>query len=246
MRKIKLGKTVFDLGTLDELVDDLFNSLIAGDLQTVITPNLDMWFRIQASNKYDALIQGFTKVIPDGMPIANALTRLSGNDQSRVAGSDLLPSMISKMRGSAAHFCFVGGPTGVARKCSDIANSNGLIGSFLEAPMNLLGDAKSQEKLIMNVLEVDFDVLVLGFGFPLQELLCNKISKKRGRGIYLNVGMALLYLSGEKSRSPKFLQVIGLEWLFRLLSEPVRLFKRYVVVGPRAYLFLRKESRRPC
>lgn len=244
MEKLSLGKVTFDLCTLEELIINISDSISARTLQTVITPNLDMWYRIQNTSQYDCLIREFTKVIPDGMPIARALTRISGVHQSRVTGSDLLPSLILKMQGSGVHFCFIGGPPEVAKKCADIASAYGLVGSYLNAPMNLLGNSVSQKKLVEQVLEIDFDVLVLGFGFPLQEILSNNISKIRGSGIYLNVGMALLYLSGKKTRAPRILQRSGLEWLFRLLSEPIRLFHRYVISGPKAYILLRRKSRK--
>jgi N-acetylglucosaminyldiphosphoundecaprenol N-acetyl-beta-D-mannosaminyltransferase len=244
MNNVLLGKVLFQTGNMEELVKELKDSVEEMGLETVITPNLDMWYRIQKSTKYDDLVGRFTKTIPDGMPIARAISKISGKKQSRIAGSDLLPRLIVELQNSGRRICFVGGPKGVAEKCSEMSKTFGLLGSFVDSPMGLLQSHEKQEDLISRIVQIDFDVLVLGFGFPLQEILTDKISRRRGRGLYLNIGMALLYLSGDRARAPKWMQMLGLEWLFRLTSEPTRLFRRYVLDGPRAYFCLRNLARK--
>lgn len=73
-------------------------------------------------------------------------------------------------------------------------------------------------------------------GAPQQEMIAYAIAQHGGaRGVGLCVGAALDFLSGTRQRAPKWMQSLGLEWLHRLLSEPGRMWKRYLVTGPRVF-----------
>jgi UDP-N-acetyl-D-mannosaminuronic acid transferase (WecB/TagA/CpsF family) len=66
--------------------------------------------------------------------------------------------------------------------------------------------------------------------------LCGEIQLKGATGVGLCIGASLEFLTGAKRRAPLWLQRLGLEWLFRLLTEPRRLWRRYLVEGPRIFV----------
>lgn len=73
-------------------------------------------------------------------------------------------------------------------------------------------------------------------GAPQQEMIAYAIAQHGGaRGVGLCVGAALNFLSGSAKRAPKWMQAMGLEWLHRLASEPGRMWKRYLVTGPKVF-----------
>ncbi len=73
-------------------------------------------------------------------------------------------------------------------------------------------------------------------GAPQQEMIAYAIAQHGGaRGVGLCVGAALDFLSGNATRAPKWMQAMGLEWLHRLVSEPGRMWKRYLVTGPKVF-----------
>jgi exopolysaccharide biosynthesis WecB/TagA/CpsF family protein len=76
-------------------------------------------------------------------------------------------------------------------------------------------------------------------GCPQQEILAKALqSRGRARGLALCVGASINFLTGSERRAPKWIQYAGLEWLYRLLNDPTRLARRYLIRGPRIFLLL--------
>jgi N-acetylglucosaminyldiphosphoundecaprenol N-acetyl-beta-D-mannosaminyltransferase len=75
------------------------------------------------------------------------------------------------------------------------------------------------------------DFVIYALGFPKQERLAWEMRKRNVRGFHLSLGAAVDYSAGIRMRSPIFLQKLGLEWAWRFLSEPKRLFRRYILEG---------------
>jgi exopolysaccharide biosynthesis WecB/TagA/CpsF family protein len=81
------------------------------------------------------------------------------------------------------------------------------------------------------------DITFLAIGAPQSELVAHRLAKRgRARGVALCIGASIEFLSGVRRRAPHWMQRAGLEWAFRLLSEPRRLWRRYVVEGPRIFI----------
>lgn len=89
----------------------------------------------------------------------------------------------------------------------------------------------------------DWDMLLICLGSPKQELLAEAIGTAgRGRGAALLVGASVDFLTGRQARAPKLMQRLMLEWLYRLLREPRRMWRRYLIENPGIFLhFLRLE-----
>ena len=79
--------------------------------------------------------------------------------------------------------------------------------------------------------EAKADFVIYALGFPKQERLAWEMRRRDVPGVHLCIGAAIDYSSGVRRRSPKFIQYIGFEWLWRLLNEPIRLFRRYILQG---------------
>jgi N-acetylglucosaminyldiphosphoundecaprenol N-acetyl-beta-D-mannosaminyltransferase len=76
------------------------------------------------------------------------------------------------------------------------------------------------------------NILFVGLGAPKQEKWMAKHCGRLNGNVMVGVGAAFDFISGEKKQAPKWMQSRGLEWLFRLLSEPTRLWARYIVYNP--------------
>ena len=96
------------------------------------------------------------------------------------------------------------------------------------------------EAALGRIADAGPDILVAGFGMPLQELWISENRHKLGCGVVLAGGAAFDYVSGRARRGPRFLTGNGLEWLARLAIEPRRLWRRYVIGNP---LFLSRVIR---
>ncbi len=108
--------------------------------------------------------------------------------------------------------------------------------------MNFIGDAAAVETCLREIEAASpFRFCFLAIGSPQQEIVAQKL-KERGvaRGLALCVGASVNYITGVERRAPLWMQQLGFEWLFRLLQDPRRLAKRYLVRGPRIFLLLRR------
>jgi N-acetylglucosaminyldiphosphoundecaprenol N-acetyl-beta-D-mannosaminyltransferase len=96
------------------------------------------------------------------------------------------------------------------------------------------------ESICEDIRKSEVDFLFVGIGCPKQEIWMHKFSKETN-SISLGVGAAFNFISGTKKHAPLWMQKVGLEWLFRLLSEPRRLWKRYLKHNPRFLFYAFKQ-----
>jgi N-acetylglucosaminyldiphosphoundecaprenol N-acetyl-beta-D-mannosaminyltransferase len=200
-----------------------------------------------------ALHDGASLVVPDGMPLVwIGRLRGFGREIDRVAGADLLDAICAaSLETGQTHYLF-GGRRGVAERMAAnlVARYPGLkVAGLFSPPMREVGPAFdfSPEALaeLASIRAADPDFIWVGISSPKQEYWMVKAATIVGRGVFLGVGAAFDFHSGAVKRAPRWMQRAGLEWLHRLISEPRRLWRRYLIVAPRfVALFLGEEFRR--
>src|SRR5439155_17039259 len=97
-----------------------------------------------------------------------------------------------------------------------------------------LADARACSALAVQIRDAGVDLLVVGLGKPRQEVWCARYAAATGAKVCLAFGAAPDFIAGTVPRAPELLRSSGLEWLYRLLLEPRRLSRRYLLQGPRA------------
>lgn len=173
--------------------------------------------------------------VPDGMPLV-WIAKLAGIEGiSRVCGPDLLPAVCRHgLRFGWRHF-FLGGAPGVAEKAIEKLEDEhpgiAIAGSYCPPFRKLNGE--EDEKMCAVIRASGADFVWVGLGTPKQELWMNEHRGRCGGAIMLGVGAVFDIAAGVSSRAPGFMQKRGLEWLFRLVHEPRRLWRRYLVLGPK-------------
>lgn len=173
-------------------------------------------------------------VVPDGMPLV-WLARIHHIPLAhRVCGSELMESFCQKTGPKFRHF-FYGGAPGVAEDLSaKLAAQFGIVvaGTYTPPFRPLTPDEVSEVQA--RVKETVPDILWVGLSTPKQEKWMAEIGPRLQVPLMAGVGAAFDMNSGRLSRAPHWMQVSGLEWLYRLLQEPARLWKRYLVIIPEA------------
>ncbi|MBU0974839.1 WecB/TagA/CpsF family glycosyltransferase [Patescibacteria group bacterium] len=91
---------------------------------------------------------------------------------------------------------------------------------------------KKEQEILNTIIKIQPDVLWIGIGSPKQAELATKLKIKLTKTTIFCVGAAFDFITNNKSQAPKYVQQCGLEWLFRLITEPKRLWKRYLIVIP--------------
>jgi N-acetylglucosaminyldiphosphoundecaprenol N-acetyl-beta-D-mannosaminyltransferase len=172
-------------------------------------------------------------VVPDGMPLV-WLGRLRGHPlKRRVYGPELMLNFCERSaRKGFRHFFYGGGP-GVANKLADELSNRypGLVIVGTHSPpfRNLTRD--EEKELVARISRAAPDVLWVGLGTPKQERWMRDHCSRLSVPVLVGVGAAFDILSGTKKQAPAWMREHGLEWFFRLLQEPKRLWHRYVLRG---------------
>ena len=180
-------------------------------------------------------------VVPDGMPLVWA-GKLKGFGKSvgRVAGADLVDAVCAhSIKTGQSHF-FFGGAPGVAETMASrlAAKYPGLrIAGILTPPMRSIGkDFRLEGEALAEVEEIKRaapDFVWVGISSPKQEFWMAEVMQVLDHAVFFGVGAAFDYHSGRLKRAPRWMRNNGLEWLYRLYTEPRRLWHRYLVLAPK-------------
>jgi N-acetylglucosaminyldiphosphoundecaprenol N-acetyl-beta-D-mannosaminyltransferase len=177
-------------------------------------------------------------VVPDGMPLV-WVGRLKGYPlRHRVCGSELM-DLFCRITGNVYRHFFYGGAPGVAAELARaLHEKHGItVAGTYTPPFRALSDAE-EEEVASFVEKASPDVLWVGLSTPKQEKWMYEHRHKLRVPVMLGVGAAFDMNSGRLSRAPEWMRDNGLEWLFRLASEPRRLWRRYLITIPKAVWFV--------
>jgi N-acetylglucosaminyldiphosphoundecaprenol N-acetyl-beta-D-mannosaminyltransferase len=196
----------------------------ACNAHTLVTASLDPQFR--------DVINGADMAVPDGMPIAWSLTQLGLHRQDRISGPDL---MLRVCDGAAQHrvkvFLYGSAPKTLARLTVNLKHclpKLDVVGTHAPPYRDLT--AEEDEDIVDLINASGAAIVFVGLGCPKQE---RWMAEHRGRinAVMLGVGAAFDFHAGTIRRAPRWMQHSGLEWLFRLLQEPTRLWRRYLTTN---------------
>lgn len=213
-------------------------AMAQGPYGYVVTPNVDHLVRLLGGRVDEAVYRGAALMVCDSRILA-ALARLKGKRLSVYPGSDLTADLLAAPQG--LRFGLFGPDEAAA---ADLAvRFPNVAFTFIPAPMMTPGSTE-WERAVAVAAGVDWDVLLICISFPKQEQFAHAL-KAAGRrtGVALCVGASVDFLTGRQSRAPRVFQTLGIEWLYRLASQPRRMFRRYIVDGPKIFgWFLRLEA----
>jgi exopolysaccharide biosynthesis WecB/TagA/CpsF family protein len=210
----------------------------------VVTPNVDHMVQLHTtavdSTKLWLAYEGATVRLCDSR-ILSLLGRISGVRLSVVPGSDLLAALTRADLPANTKVVLVGGNEGQREWLAEQWKSATIV--LHEPPFGLRHDEEARAEVVKAIEAHNPDLLLLTVGAPQSELIASLLqTRAKTRGVALCVGASLEFLTGAKRRAPESLQRLHLEWAFRLLSEPRRLWRRYLVDGPRIFAVWRRWS----
>jgi N-acetylglucosaminyldiphosphoundecaprenol N-acetyl-beta-D-mannosaminyltransferase len=178
--------------------------------------------------------------IPDGMPLVWLGRALGFGSMGRVYGPDLMEYIFAKEEyRRLRHFFYGSSPPVIARLQNVLTSRFGdfnLVGTCCP-PMKPFGFVED-ENVLSRIRNLEPHFVWVGLSTPKQELWMHMHMPRIGSGVAIGVGAAFDLVSGTTVQAPRWIQRSGLEWLFRLVIEPKRLFKRYFFIVPRFLYFL--------
>jgi N-acetylglucosaminyldiphosphoundecaprenol N-acetyl-beta-D-mannosaminyltransferase len=170
-------------------------------------------------------------VVPDGMPLV-WLGRWRGFGlKRRVYGPELMATFFEQTGGRYRHF-FYGGAPGVAEKLAEVMQQKyGINVVGIHCPPFRPLTPEEDVAVMKQIADSQADVVWVGLSTPKQERWMFEHRDKISVSAMLGVGAAFDLNAGTLSQAPKFMREHGLEWLYRLLAEPRRLWRRYIISG---------------
>jgi len=189
-------------------------------------------------------------VTPDGMPMV-WLNKMAGNSNvGRVYGPDLMLKLCREGRERGIRHYFYGGAQGVASLLAASLQSRfpglNVAGTYCP-PFRTMTDAEDAQ-VISQINSANADIVWVGLSTPKQEFWMSSHLGRINAPVMIGVGAAFDFHAGLKRQAPAWMRKSGLEWLYRLCTEPRRLWKRYLKNNPLfvIYLLLSKlRIRRP-
>lgn len=209
----------------------------------LVTPNADHLVRLaREPDRYGPLYRGAAWRLLDSRLVAK-LARILGLPVPAVTpGSDLTRLLLERGLGRGERLAVLG----CNEATIEALRSRYALGEVVHhnPPMGFDRDPVAFEKALEVLEGAQARFMLLCVGSPRQELVAASLaSRGRARGTALCVGASLLFLSGEERRAPRAMQRAGLEWAWRLLQDPRRLARRYLVDDPQILALLWRERR---
>src|SRR5688500_15081476 len=217
-----------------QTIAHVLNELDARRGGVVVTPNLDHLRRAATDLNFGAMVAEADLVVADGMPLVWA-SRIQGTPlPERVAGSNLISTLSGAAAGRGRSVYLLGGAEGTAEAAARVLIERfpalKVAGAFCP-PVGFEDDPKRMADIVASLATARPDIVYVALGSPKQEKLIARLRPVLPEAWWLGVGVSFSFLCGDVRRAPRWMQRTGLEWVHRLVQEPRRLFKRYVVSG---------------
>lgn len=227
MKSVNILNLSIDNLSKVELLDKL------GSGGVVFTPNVDHLIKLQKDQEFYKAYDTATYRVCDSQIVMYASKFLGTPLKEKISGSDLFPAFYNHYKNDENIKIFLlGAAEGVAKKAQEQINRkvgrNMIVGSYSPS----FGFENNEEeclKIVDMINKSGATVLAIGVGAPKQEKWIALYKEKLSIKIFLALGATIDFEAGNKKRAPQWMSVAGVEWLYRLMSEPQRLWKRYLV-----------------
>ena len=200
----------------------------------VVTPNVDYIVKLRREADLWKAYKMADYRLCDSKILEYAFKFLGTPIKEKVSGSDLFPAFYSYNKDNEdIKIYLLGAQEGVAQKAQETINKkvgrNIIVASYSPS-FGFENNPTECDEIIRNINNSGANVLAIGVGAPKQEKWLVKHHHELSQiKIFFAIGATIDFEAGVKPRAPKWISNIGLEWLYRLLSEPQRLWKRYLV-----------------
>ncbi len=235
-----LGLTIHD-GTLIEAADHLITAAKENKRQITFFVNAHCVNLAAEDKHYLSVLESADLLYADGSGMALAARLADIQLRDNINGTDLFPLLCEQSAQRNVPCALLGARPGIAQRCAEQMQERY---SGLSIPWTNDGyfNENEEDQIIDAINASGAQILFVAFGVPKQELWIAENADKLNIPIILGVGALFDFYSGTVQRAPKFMRKLGLEWVFRFILEPRRMFHRYITGNPK--FIARAVSRR--
>jgi N-acetylglucosaminyldiphosphoundecaprenol N-acetyl-beta-D-mannosaminyltransferase len=222
-----------DKYSFDEVVEIIAARAVSRNSpQYVVTPNAQHIVTLQRDTHFRAIYRNAFLAVPDGVPLLWAARLFNTPLSGRVNGTDLFERLCQISAEQGLKVFLLGGRPGAADKAMQALKVQypdlRIVGTYCP-PYGFESKPVELQKINSTIQLAKPDILFVGLGAPKQEYWIYDNYQQLGVPVSIGIGVSFEFTSGMVKRAPIFMQKIGLEWFFRLISEPKRLWRRYVI-----------------
>lgn len=249
VRDIKGGKDFHLFGVriintnMTSLLDECEDTLLTNNQTTIGFVNADCMNKCFSDEQYHQTLRDMDRIYPDGIGVRLAAQMFGNGVEDNINGTDLFPLLCERLAKTGHSIFLLGARDGIAE-----ATAANMQAQYPE--LNIAGcqhgyyDADEEDQVIGAINESGASVLLVAMGAPRQEDWIARNRMNLNSNILMGVGGLFDFYSGRVSRAPVWLREVGLEWVWRLLQEPGRMWRRYVVGNPLFLYRVWKQKRR--
>lgn len=235
--------TVLDVPLYDKNIDDAVAELLdqlkhgskEGEPFCISATGAHGLIEAHKDASFKKILQGFFMNLPDGMPGVWVGRMKGAKRMKRCYGPDFFKALITATGSLPVNHFFCGGKEGVADQLKEVCQeqfANNRVTGVYCPPFRELTDAE-MAVLGQRIIDSGAHIVWIGLSTPKQEKFAKRLSNYTKTGYIVTVGAAFDFYTGRVKQAPKWMQNMGLEWFFRLLMEPKRLYKRYFEIVPK-------------
>ena len=227
----------FDRLTMNDVLGRLAQVSPETPYAFLVTPNVDHVVRLNREGSRSGLTAAYKSAdlsICDSR-VLKLLAKSHDIDLPLVAGSDLTVRVLNDVVRPGDKIAVIGGSDALV--CDLEKRYPGVLFCHHEPPMGLRTNAAARQAAVEFIANTKARFTFLAVGSPQQEMIAVEARRHpEARGTALCIGASLDFITGRQRRAPKLMQRLSLEWAYRLLSDPRRMWRRYLVEGPRVFI----------
>jgi N-acetylglucosaminyldiphosphoundecaprenol N-acetyl-beta-D-mannosaminyltransferase len=245
VQRLTIGAVPVDVVNFKQAIDAIEALVSRGSGGAVFTPNVDHVVKAEREPELREAYRTVDLSLADGMPLVWSSRLLGAPLPERVSGSDLVLPLARRAAERGWRLYLLGGAPGDAERAATVLERLGAAIAGFEAPQVDIGaaGAAASEALADRVRASGAELVLVALGAPKQEIWIHRHRRRLGGAVAIGVGQSLAFVAGTLARCPRWLSRAGLEWLFRLLCEPRRLWRRYLMEGPTFFPILLRTWR---
>lgn len=232
MEKQAFLNTFINNVTISETVAVIEQMIKEGKKSYVVEVNVDVVMKIEGDEYLKKIIDKSDLSLADGKPLLWISKFYSMPFKEKVSGSDLVPLLCKSAAKEGYRIFILGGKEGIAEKAKENLEREfsgiQIVGTYAP-PLGFENDKDELDRINSMISDAHPDLLIVCLGCPKQEKWVYENIDKYDATVSVCAGGTVDFLAGNIKRAPKWMSEHGLEWFYRFLQEPRRLFKRYFI-----------------
>lgn len=232
MDKQKFLNTCVNNCTMQEALNNIEEMIKSEKKSYIVSINVDVVMKIEKDEELRKITDEADMVLADGKPLIWISKIHKQPIKEKISGSDIVPKLCELAANKGYTIFIIGGKEGIAEQAKNKLEEKykgiNIVGTYAPS-FGFEKDEKELNKINEMITKVKPDLLITCFGCPKQEKWIYKNMSKYGAKVSICAGATVDFLAENVKRAPKWMSDCGLEWFYRFLQEPKRLFKRYFI-----------------